>query len=54
MRVRISRSKPFITDSTTIISATPSTRPATASRETKDTRRLPLPARNSRQPIHTG
>jgi hypothetical protein len=38
MRERSSRSKPFITDSTTIRTATPSARPSTEIAATKDTK----------------
>ena len=39
-RVRISWSKPFITDSTTIITSTPSASPIMDVREMKETKRL--------------
>jgi hypothetical protein len=40
MRLRSSRSKPLITDITTMSTATPSARPATDMKATKDTRPL--------------
>lgn len=40
MRVRISRSKPFITESTTIITSTPSARPIIEVSEMKETKWL--------------
>ena len=43
IRVSISRSKPFMTDTTIINNATPSTSPNMASREIKETSRLRLP-----------
>ena len=44
-RSRISRSKPFITDSTTIITSTPRARPMMEVREMKETNRLRRRAR---------
>jgi hypothetical protein len=45
MRSRTSRSKPFITDNTTISTATPIATPAIEMVEMKETKRLPRLAR---------